>query len=558
MISFYNLLFLEDPDESSNTMDSKNAYLNYRRTNTLSALSKHYNSLTAASNEFKQEREEVFKALLSCEEYETKSSSLSATDFVNKIYEEHEIKEAKLKFRLLRNAIYTFTKTKYHLLHIIKRYSREILNESDLFHDDQDVISKAEEVHNLALDIFQLLIRSSGVRSSSTTSYGAPMSIQQDSSRTIGSTNSCNSVMSVSTIQTGISFSTNMTSITGNTYSKKEIEQLWCEKEDLDDTLKQPKIYYRNKRNHKKNKLRSIIDTIKKTEGALKLMPEEIKNDPEIVMHAVQKYGCAIQHASTNVKNNKDVVLVALKQNGKALRYVSEMLQNDEEVVLTAISSGNILVVRYASESLLDDKELMLKVVRKDGRSLKYASTHLQNDIDIVLNAVTNHGRALQYASESLRCNEEVVQVAMKQDPYAWKFISQPMKSTLHVISLSAMHLKHTMNDHESFTLRGYISEKVMNSIEFHAYLENCTEMILAAKLGLRWNNAIGDLDGDSLDCLDKKTNLFPFMLAATSDDADLNTIFAMMKKSVNHVRLYNNHGMDDYDAMSNSTCACS
>ena len=147
----------------------------------------------------------------------------------------------------------------------------------------------------------------------------------------------------------------------------------------------------------------------------------------------------------------------------------------------------------------------------------------MQSDKEVVLAAVTQDAEAFDYASKELQNNKEVVLAAIMQ-------------------LLMQYNIEQTDGDSAvdcdiGQTIHKLISKQVLVPLDVIHVVSGC---------GLHWNHGMSELveqDYSVLECIDTSTGLLPFMTFAScsgksQNDIDLNTLFEMVKRNPQAVRL--------------------
>ena len=233
-----------------------------------------------------------------------------------------------------------------------------------------------------------------------------------------------------------------------------------------------------------------------------------------------------------------------MTQNGDALRFVSEWFQNDKQVVLSAVTQS-IDAFLYASKELKNDKEVVLASVTQVGWALEHSSEELKNNKEVVLAAVTDYGWALQYASKELQNDVEVVLAAVTQHGVAFDFTSKALQDNAEVVQAALMSLLikkyNTIPDGDTAANEEVVL--LIHHLVSKQVLVPSDVIHVASSHGLHWDHGMSTLierDYEVLESKDEVTGLLPFMTFASSSSADLNTLFEIMKKHPESVRLYN------------------
>ena len=277
--------------------------------------------------------------------------------------------------------------------------------------------------------------------------------------------------------------------------------------------------------------------------------PLELNHDKEAAIAAVKHDWKALDSISEVLRGDVDVVMAAVTQSGFALEFASKELKNDQEVVLAAVTQ-NGHAFKYAPEELQNNKEVALAAVTQDGWALQDASEELRNDFDVVFAAVTQDGRALQFASEELKNDVEMVQTAVIQNGWAFEYTSEALKDNAEVVQTAFIQLliqKYNSKSHRD-SAANIVIRKLIEELVSKQVLVPLNIIHTASACKLQWNHGMNKLierDYSVLVSNDEATGLLPFMTFASNNHksrnrADLNTLFEMLKKHPQSVRLYN------------------
>ena len=274
-------------------------------------------------------------------------------------------------------------------------------------------------------------------------------------------------------------------------------------------------------------------------------------------LESVKKDGMKLRDIPWLFQNNRKIVLAAVKQNARALECaifdVNYSYRSDREIILEAVKQNPIYITN-ASQSLLKDKDFLLEAVKANGMALKelpiYDSSYLikpwtdamsKNANEIVSVAVEQNGLALKHAPNDLKEKKGIVLLAVNENGEALQFAHGNTKDLLSVrfaAVVTEATRKRLLQNQES-NLAG--SEKtlnkdmVMKTMKEMAEHLDCSVIHLAAEHGFEWENGLKDLVykfSDETNVSDKATGLYPFMIAASSNDTDLNTMYNMISCS--------------------------
>ena len=154
---------------------------------------------------------------------------------------------------------------------------------------------------------------------------------------------------------------------------------------------------------------------VKKDPYALRVAPEELKDDPQIVLDAMrianEKAGIGLfDVASDRLKDDKKVAMEAIKIDWGSFNDLSDRLKDDKEVALLAI--------------------------REDGRNFSDVSEKLKGDKEIVMEALRgyhifywhNGSKEKSEIPEELRKDPDVIELALK-NRYYWDHNEKVIKS---------------------------------------------------------------------------------------------------------------------------------
>ena len=271
-------------------------------------------------------------------------------------------------------------------------------------------------------------------------------------------------------------------------------------------------------------------------------------------LETVKKDGMKLRDVPWLFQFNRKIVLAAVKQNARALECaisdVDVSYRSDREIILEAVKQ-NAIYITNASQSLLKDKDFLVEAVKVNGMALKELHIHdssyiikpwtdvmSKNANEIVSVAVEQNGLALKHAPNDLKDKKGIVLLAVNENGEALKFAHGNTKDLLSVrfaaVATEATRKRLFANKESNSTEDEKILNKdmVMKTMKEMAEHLDCSVVHLAAEHGFQWENGLKDIMykfSDETNVSDKTTGLYPFMIAASSDDSNLNTMYNMI-----------------------------
>lgn len=253
---------------------------------------------------------------------------------------------------------------------------------------------------------------------------------------------------------------------------------------------------------------------------AIRFMSEELLNDEEVVLAAIKNKEQALKYASDELQSNRDFVLTAVKVNGRLLNHLdcctsiddNGLFEEDKEIIIAAVKQSRLVLSSYTHHYFIwSDRDIVLAAVRAYSFYLIWSQqTDLRDDLEILIAAAST----LKEANKTFAIDY-------------------------------ADHLDDIEYEEFQEIIRTLDKSRLISQVEEEATEQRCNAVYLASKYGLLWDHGMKELCetfSEEIQCVDEKTNLYPFMLAAASENPNLlDTIFNLMKRCPNLVKFYHN-----------------
>mmetsp|Transcript_130214 Transcript_130214/g.236628 ORF Transcript_130214/g.236628 Transcript_130214/m.236628 type:complete len:375 (+) Transcript_130214:69-1193(+) len=111
-----------------------------------------------------------------------------------------------------------------------------------------------------------------------------------------------------------------------------------------------------------------------------RLVPTEMKSEPEVIMTAVQQNGHALQFANPDMQASREIVEIAVRNNGTSIAYASPELRADFDMVMLATRQNRMAVV-HALGGLRNNPDI--RAAAGQSTSPKYRKGNLHRETSV-------------------------------------------------------------------------------------------------------------------------------------------------------------------------------
>lgn len=172
--------------------------------------------------------------------------------------------------------------------------------------------------------------------------------------------------------------------------------------------------------NNFKNDFFKIVRLMKKYEGVLSFIGEELRGNRDLALIAMIEDGTNLIYFNENLKKDKTLIRFAINNEPSMIyaNFLDDELRNDPEVIDWYFQAQKDYadngvttepILQYLNEKWRNDELTVIKAMKFDYKALEFASNRLKNDNNFLMPFIKENVKILQYAGDSICDNEDIM-----------------------------------------------------------------------------------------------------------------------------------------------------